>query len=133
MSSRKRKLRAKLDARAESQQITQRRIEQFSGPIPSPDILERYNAIVPDAAERILKMAESDASHQREIELTALNTQRRERRLGQIFGFTIGVVALSVSALALVKGSAVAASVIGGTTVVGLVAVFVTGRIAGTK
>lgn len=112
---------------------TQQRIEQFSGPIPSPDVLARYNEIVPNAAERILVMAESDATHQREIEMAALNAQRRERRLGQVFGFSIGIAALAVAALALMKGHAAAASVIGGTTVVGLVAVFVTGRVLVSK
>jgi uncharacterized membrane protein len=34
--------------------------EQFSGPIPHPNILESYNRILPGAAERILSMAEEE-------------------------------------------------------------------------
>jgi len=121
---------SKLGEPADHQVVhTEQRIEQFSGPIPIPDILARYNEIIPNAAERILVMAESDAKHRRDIEMVAINAQRRERHLGQILGFSIGLFALATSAFALSLGHSVAASVIGGTTVVGLVAVFVTGRI----
>jgi uncharacterized membrane protein len=37
--------------------------EQFSGPIPHPNILESYNRILPGAAERILSMAEEEQKH----------------------------------------------------------------------
>jgi uncharacterized membrane protein len=30
----------------------------FAGPLPPPQILEKYNSIVPGSAERIIKMAE---------------------------------------------------------------------------
>lgn len=34
-----------------------------SGPIPDPDTLERYNQIIPNAANRILEMAEKEQAH----------------------------------------------------------------------
>ena len=43
-----------------------------TGPIPSPEILEKYNAIIPGAAERILIMAESEAKHRHQNETKAL-------------------------------------------------------------
>lgn len=46
--------------------------QQFSGPVPHPQILQGYDQIIPGAAERILRMAEEDAEHQREIEKTAI-------------------------------------------------------------
>lgn len=39
-----------------------------SGPIPDPMTLERYDQILPGAAERIIKMAEDQSTHRREIE-----------------------------------------------------------------
>jgi len=51
-------------------QITQV-TQQFSGPLPHPEILNRYDQIITGAAERILIMAEEDARHQRDIEKTA--------------------------------------------------------------
>ena len=35
----------------------------FSGPLPPPEILIRYNDATPDAADRILKMAEKQAEY----------------------------------------------------------------------
>ncbi|MFH1760058.1 MAG: DUF2335 domain-containing protein [bacterium] len=42
----------------------------FSGPIPHPQILQKYNEIVPDAAARIIKMAENQATHRQDLEKT---------------------------------------------------------------
>ncbi len=48
----------------------------------------------------------------------------------QWLGFGIGLASLAAAIIALVLGHPATAGVIGGTTVVGLVAVFVTGRMA---
>ncbi len=109
-------------------QITQV-TQQFSGPLPHPDVLNRYDQIVPGAAERILIMAEEDAKHQRGIEKAALQSASSEARRGQIFGLIIGVFAFSTCIVALSLGSKKTAIAIGSTTVVGLVTVFVTGHI----
>jgi uncharacterized membrane protein len=101
----------------------------FSGPLPHPEIMIGYNKIVPNAAERILAMAESDAEHQREIEMFAITSTRNEARLGQILGFTIGISALIVALICALNGQENVAMVIGGTTVVGLVSAFIIGRI----
>lgn len=42
--------------------------EFHSGPLPHPKILKEYNDLVPDAAERILQMAEKSQAHDYEIE-----------------------------------------------------------------
>ena len=101
----------------------------FSGPIPHPEILHGYDAIVPGAAERILTMAEDDAKHQRVIEMAALDAAKAEVRLGQWLGFIIGIAALGTSLTAIFLGAEVVAGIIGGTTVVGLVSAFIFGRI----
>lgn len=59
---------------------------EFSGPVPHPSILQGYDNIIPGAAERILKMAEQDAAHQREIEKLALTSAVSEVKRGQVFG-----------------------------------------------
>lgn len=109
-------------------QVTEFQQASFSGPMPHPDVLEGYDRIVPGAAERILAMAESDSKHQQAIEFAALRAAESEIKRGQWFGFTIGITALIASMLALWMGSPAVAGVIGGTTVVGLVSVFIVGR-----
>lgn len=74
-------------------------------------------------------MAESDAAFQRDITFAALRAEAREKQRGQYLGFTIGTFALVISAFALYLGHTGAAGIIGGATVVGLVSVFVIGRI----
>jgi uncharacterized membrane protein len=55
----------------------------FSGPLPPPEMLARYNEALPDGADRIVKMAENQSAHRR----------RMESR-GQIFAFTLALVAI---------------------------------------
>jgi len=102
--------------------------QQFSGPVPHPEILLGYDKILPGAAERILVMAERDQKHQIEIETSAQHLVAREIRRGQIFGLTVSISAFITSIVSLILGFEKAAMVIGGTTVVGLVTVFVTSR-----
>jgi len=102
--------------------------EAYSGPLPHPAILQQYNKIVPGAAERILEMAEQNAKHRRNLQFAALKAQKSEIRIGQLFGFGIGISALSTSIVAMYFGFPAVAGIIGGTTVVGLVTVFVIGR-----
>jgi uncharacterized membrane protein len=90
--------------------------------------LEGYENILPGAAERILSMAENDAEHQREIEKDALNYQYKENRRGQYFGIIVVALCMIAVMVALFFGYEKAASIIGGTTVVGLVTVFVVGK-----
>src|SRR5712692_2728190 len=87
---------------------------EFSGPIPPPSLLKGYEDIVPGAAERILSMAEADASHQREIEFAALNAEVYGLRRGQVSGVIVVLAALVVAAFCAYLGHEVAASTIGG-------------------
>jgi len=106
-------------------QVTQ---QQFSGPIPPPELLRQYNDIIPDAAERILRMAEHDAAHLHKIEADALKYAARDQRAGQLCALSVSIVVMLTVMLGFWLGYSTAASALGGTTVVGLVTVFVTGR-----
>ena len=41
---------------------------EFRGPIPPPEIISGYEAIIPGAADRILAMAEKQSQHRQEME-----------------------------------------------------------------
>lgn len=102
--------------------------ETFSGPLPPPDVLARYDQIKPGFAERIVAMAERQSAHRQELETKVLRYAAIEGRIGQIFALVIAVFALGTAAYLGVNGATAVGSVIGGTTVVGLVAAFVVGR-----
>ena len=63
---------------------------QFQGPVPHPGTLAGYERILPGAADRIMKMAEDDAEHQRKIECLAIENVARDIKRGQYLGFSIG-------------------------------------------
>jgi len=108
--------------------VAVRRVE-FSGPLPSPEVLREYDLIAPGAADRIIKMAESYAAHEQSMERAALHAKVREKRLGQLLGFVLAVAALSTSVMVARLGYPWVSGVLGGSTIVSLVAVFVLGRL----
>ncbi len=105
----------------------------MSGPLPSPEILAQYNALIPGAADRIIAMAENDSAHLQTIEKMTVTAFYRERQTGQTFGLIIALFGLSVAALLAMNNHETTASIIGGTTIVGLVGIFVIGRLAPAK
>lgn len=109
------------------------RSQSWSGPLPPPAILQDYEGIVPGAAGRILTMAENNNDFLIEIDREALRSEYTERRLGQIFGFLIALVAIIGSICLAFNGYEHTASILGGATVLGLVGIFVTGRYFSSK
>jgi len=69
---------------------------EFSGPLPSPDHLEKYNEILPGAADRIIKMAEKEQENRSKLQLVALRNERFKVS-GSII---IGVGLLAVAGIA---------------------------------
>ncbi len=96
--------------------------------LPSPDVLEKYKQIDPGFPERLLVMAEEDLKAKRARELEELRSEYAYRRLGQILGFAIGLVAIVTGSITAIQGAEWAGLAIGGGGVIGLVSVFVIGR-----
>ena len=60
-----------------------------SGAIPSPEILAKYNSIIPGLAERIVAHAEKQSMHRTLLEKKLLISNIRKSYLGLVFGFLI--------------------------------------------
>jgi len=131
MSKKKNNPPAKIKAKNSSppQGKLQQASQQYPGPIPPPEVLHSFDQIIPGAAERILVMAEKNGKQQREIEKASLTLASDEVKRGQRFGLTIGILAFATCIIALILGSEKTAIALGGTTLIGLFAVFVTGHI----
>jgi uncharacterized membrane protein len=54
----------------------------FQGLLPPPDILERYERMLPGATERLLRMVEKQADHRHELEKMAVRHETSQSRLG---------------------------------------------------
>lgn len=65
--------------------------EEFSGPIPHPDIIEKYEKILPGAADRIISMAENQATHRQDMERKMIESEARDGLLGVVFAFLLGI------------------------------------------
>lgn len=65
--------------------------EEFSGPIPHPDIIEKYERIIPGSADRIITMAEKQAAHRQAMEKKMIESESRDGLLGIIFAFLLGI------------------------------------------
>jgi uncharacterized membrane protein len=100
-----------------------------SAPIPPPDVIARYEKALPGLADRIVKLAESEATHRWET----IRSSFIEARIGQFAALTIGITAILSGTYAATHGAQAAGSVIGGGGVVGLVSVFVLGRFLHVK
>lgn len=73
---------------------------RFSGPVPHPDDLARYDEILPGAADRIFAMAKKEQAHRHFKERKTLEISSR----GQWFGFILGIVILAVGGWLLHEG-----------------------------
>lgn len=98
--------------------------EHWSGPLPSPDRLAQFNEVVPGAAERILAMAELEATHRREMERDALEADARIHRFGQVSAFTVALACIAAAVWLAMHGHDWVAGVLGGTTLTTVVLAF---------
>ena len=115
--------------------VTSTMIDQrsHSGSLPSPQSIKAYDDVVKDGAERIFKMTETQSDHRIQMEKKIFTGDIRQSAIGQIFGFVVALIALYIAWDLANSEHEVVASIIGGTTVVGLVTVFVLGRKADKK
>lgn len=53
----------------------------YSGPLPEPDALSRYEHLLPGAAERVFSMAEAEQRHRTTMEQATLVSDQKHRDL----------------------------------------------------
>ena len=110
-----------------SRSVSVSHTELFSGPLPHPVILSQYNTVVPGAAERIITMAENQSAHRIALEKHVIEADIQSSKTGQLFGFIIALVGLVGSFTLIMQGHELIGTILGGTTLVSLVGVFVYG------
>ena len=108
-------------------QIIQQTTE-YRGPIPPPELLAQYTAVIPNGAARIFERAEKQSDHRMAMELIVIQGGSRRSWWGLILGFLTTLVIAGVGlTVALVKSPAAGATIIS-STIVSLAAVFVYGQ-----
>jgi uncharacterized membrane protein len=66
----------------------------FSGPLPHPALLAKYNEVIPNGAERIMAMAERQSIHRESLEAQVVTGNVASQARGSIFAFIICMVVL---------------------------------------
>lgn len=107
--------------------------EPFAGPLPLLELLRRCEEAVPGAGERILALAEQAQEQEQGRRVSRAEAALGTLRRGQLCGLAVALGALGVVAFAVYLGHPVVAAILGGTTLTGLVAVFVAGRPGGSR
>lgn len=98
-----------------------------SGPIPPPEILEKYDQVLLGGAERIMAMAENQSAHRQKLEEKYLTAEARNSLLGIIFALFLGVTGLAASGICIYVGQGWPGAALGGATLVSLVGTFIYG------
>ena len=99
-----------------------------AGPLPSPEMLAQYDAVVPGAAERILVMAERQADHRMSLEAQTVQGEQRRSAWGLAAGFILTLVVLGCSFFLVLKGHEWPGSSLAGLNIVVLAGLFVHGH-----
>jgi len=66
----------------------------FSGPLPPPEALARYNDVVPNGAERIFAMVERQSAHRESLEAKVVSRNASSQTLGSTYAFILSLVAI---------------------------------------
>ena len=76
--------------------------------LPPPEILERYEHLVPGSAKILLGLVGTQTAHRQHLERTAIHGEIRRSYLGLVVGGIIGLAALALGGYALYKGQSLA-------------------------
>ncbi len=107
--------------------VTTQQTISFSGPLPHPSDLAKYEQITPGAAERIIKMAEEQAVHRQVLEKKVIDSGVDNSRKGLRYGLLIGLSGFAAVAYCAYLGYQGLAGTIATIDLGSLVGVFVYG------
>ena len=111
----------------QQQLVAQAAFNIHQGPLPSPEILIRYNEAVPDAANRVIVMAENQAAHRQNLERKVIESDIKNSRTGLHYGLIIGLTTVIGAVICITNGHDVAGTIFGSAGLSSLVGVFVYG------
>ncbi len=105
----------------------------YSGPIPDPAYLEKYEQICPGAADRIIAMAERQAEHRQSLEKMGIKSNTRNSTLGVVSAFILGAITILSGAALAYYGRELSGAFLGSAGLIGLVGVFIYGTRSSQK
>lgn len=88
----------------EKRQVIVHKEEMFVGPVPHPEIIEKYEKIYPGAAKIIFENWDSQVKHRHGLEKSVVHTDNLRSILGVIFGFVVALVTIGGGAYTALNG-----------------------------
>lgn len=108
------------------QAVKLEQLEIQMGPLPPASQFAEYERILPGSAERILKMAENQASHRQEMERKVIEANIRSEKRGQWFGLIATIFVLGAVCFSIYYKQPIATAILGFGGISGLISAFIT-------
>lgn len=105
-----------------------RQENMFEGPLPHPAILEGYEKTLPGAADRVLKMAEENASNRHDINHKIVDADNMRSGRGQILGFILSIFFVGAAIWCAYLDQPFPASILGVGGFSSIISIFVLGK-----
>lgn len=121
------------DRRDEARAVLHRVAMSYQGPIPMAAEMQRLGQVDSTFPERIMRVYEKQVDHRHKLEEKVVDGNIELKRRGQHYALA-SVIILGLVALVLAfMGATTAAGIVAGTAIVGVVGIFVTGRVIESK
>ncbi|MHB8312454.1 MAG: DUF2335 domain-containing protein [Candidatus Dormibacteria bacterium] len=101
--------------------------EHYSGPFPHPQLLAKYDQLVPGTAERIFDKFYEQQNHREQMEATIINGDNFRATLGLVLGWLLGLAFLALAGLAIAEGHVGDGSILAIVPIAAMVGTFVWG------
>jgi uncharacterized membrane protein len=95
--------------------------------LPSPELLKKYNSVMPGLADRLVTQAEQQTNHRIYMERRKLNSNILKSLIGLSFGFFIGILGVGGGMYLTFMGFNVIGIIFSSATLVSLVMAFIYG------
>ena len=105
----------------------------YAGPIPPPEALAHYERTLPGAADRILKMSESQQAHRQATETVVVNYEVRRGMAGLAAGVGVTLAAFALAGALAALGQTTFGFATAMVAIASLAGVFVAGHFSRRK
>ncbi len=108
--------------------LVQQQLSVSSGPIPSPEVLAKYEAINPGIVDVIINTYQAQVAHRIEIEKSVIESQNKLSHKGQNYAFLISVIAIICGTFLILNGKNIFGIISIVSALAGLTSAFIYGK-----
>lgn len=101
------------------------KLEMIESPLPHPELLEGYNNLYPNAAEKIINNSLEESNHRRILECKEQRNNFVSKCMGLIFAFLLSVALILLGFILIIKGHTVIGSIFAGIFGITLISLFI--------